>query len=280
MPSELNTEFADLYADYVLTSEEAEAAVETVNNYLFDRYAAGRDGRATPTPPDGLEALDDLPLALDGALSPDVIGRGFDGVIARLHGQQDTGSFYTPEEIVEFQVRRTVRPKMVDRLDAAGIATAGFDDAPSPATLADACTPAEAKRVFANLDTLSCLDPACGSGQYLVGLVDEIATVRKQLADRAGIDAHHATHVWQTCVRNVYGVDLLHEAVAMARLRLKLRALVALPQDAPESDIETIRDSGLLQHQIKQGNSLIGLTELPDIEQTREQATLSGGEWA
>lgn len=272
--------FADEVATFLLVSDDTDRALETVTEYLFERYAAAHlpDGEITP---EGLGSLEDLPLAFD-ELSPAIIGKGFDGVIARVHGQKDTGSYYTPEEIVDFQVRQTVRPSMRDRLDGGGVDVAGLDDVPTPAAIADACSPDEAKAVLAGLETFSSLDPACGSGQYLAGLTHELADVREALADRAELDVPRATHVWQTVTTNVYGVDIHQAAVEIAKLRLKLLTVEALPDDAPMEDIETIREGNALHWQIRQGNSLIGLTELPEStpNESTGQTTLSGGEWA
>lgn len=274
--------FVSEYANYLLTSEDREEAIETANEYLFDRYAAEYREDAVRDPPQGLDTLADLPLSLTGELSPDVIGEGFDGVIARLQGQKETGSYYTPEEIVEFMVERAVRPKLRDELDDAGIDVAHLDDAPEPGELAEACSEDEAIQLLGDVSSLSILDPACGSGQFLVGAVDEVADYRAALADRADIEAPYCAHVWQTATSNVYGVDLLQEAVEMAKLRLKLHTLASFPGHAPEEDLAEIREGRALHWQIKQGNSLIGCTEVPeDVSRTElKQAALAGGDWA
>lgn len=281
-PDELMSDFADTYANYVLQADDREVANEAANNYLFDRYAATyRDG-SDVEPPIGLERLKELPLGLDDELSPDVIGKGFDGVIARLQGQKETGSYYTPEEVVEFMVKQTVRPRLRDKLADAGVEVSELDDSPEPESLADVCSPNEAKQVLADISSLSILDPACGSGQFLVGAVDEVSEFRAALAGRAGIEAPEVAHVWQTATSNVYGVDLLPEAVEMAKLRLKLRTLASFPGWAPDEDLKEIREGRELHWQIKQGNSLIGFTEIPDGigEEEVKQAALTGGEWA
>lgn len=279
---ELMADFADAYADYVLQADSREKPIEAANDYLFDRYAVTYCDGSHVEIPDGLERLEELPLGIDDDLSPDVIGKGFDGVIARLQGQKETGSYYTPEEIVEFMVQRAVRPKLRDELADAGIGVDELEDAPEPEALARACSRDEAEQVLAGLSSLSILDPACGSGQFLVGAVDEVSEFRAALSRRAGIDAPQCAHVWQAATSNVYGVDLLPEAVEMAKLRLKLRTLASFPGEAPDGDLEEIRDGRSLHWQIRQGNSLIGFTEIPeDVSRTElKQAALTGGEWA
>lgn len=278
-----NDEFVDAYATYLLATDE-ENPLETANAYLFDRYAQRVDDTLDPSPPEGLEPLADLPLSFED-LSPDDIGLAFDGVIARLGAQGESGSFYTPPEIVEFMVQETVRAQIRDRLDNVGVDVSELDDKPSPEEIAAACSPEDAEAVLENLQHMSVLDPACGSGQFLVGAVDELATIREKLLARTDSERPWPWCVWQS-VGNVYGVDLLDEAVAMCRLRLKLRTLRALPDDAPQDDLERIREGRVLQHHIKQGNSLIGMTDLDDLEDALQQdepsgqTTLSGGEWS
>jgi type I restriction-modification system DNA methylase subunit len=284
--------FVDTYAAFVRDAANTNAAVETANTYLFDRYAhAHLADYPQPVAPDGLHQLADLQIDFEDGLSPDTLGRRFDHVVAQLHSRASTGSFYTPEEMVRFCVKSTVRPRVRDRLVNLGVDTSDIDDVarPDAATLADACSRTQAEAAFFDLSSMSILDPSCGSGQFLVGAVDELAAIRRALADRAGLAVPDPAHVWQSCTQNVYGVDLVAETVEMAKLRLQLRGLRALPSDPPDADVAAIRKGHELHWQVRQGNALMGMTGLEDLEnldaaeaaETQHgQTTLLGGSWA
>lgn len=283
--------FVDAYADFCQEADDSVAACETANAYLFDEYAASRlANHPCPDAPDGLEELAELPIGFGETLDPDTIGRYFDLTVARLHNRASTGSFYTPDTITEYMTTETIRPRVRDILDE----DVGVDDLPDDnhdipvEELAAACTPEQASAALGELASFSICDPACGSGQFLVPAVERVTEIRQALSDRTDADVHHAAHVW-AATHTVYGVDLVPETVRMARLRVKLRVLRALPAGAPqgvlEEDLPRVRESPHLSHQIKHGNSLIGISDMDKLEDALSQdepsgqTTLAGGDW-
>jgi len=148
-----------------------------------------------------------------------------------------TGSYYTPDYIVKYIVENTVGPVLGDKLDG--------------------CTSVEEKRE-AILST-KVLDPAMGSGHFLVEATDfiasELAEVTEPEEDKRDIDLARR-EVVKHCI---YGVDLNHLAVELAKLSLWI---ATLSEDKPLT---------FLDHHLKVGNSLIGadlydLNRHPDEE--------------
>jgi hypothetical protein len=140
-----------------------------------------------------------------------------------------TGSYYTPEYIVQYIVEHTVGP-VLDELRAKHV---GDEPALVSAILA-----------------VNVLDPSMGSGHFLVAAADYIArylvALGLQTVDAPGSEgelAYWRRRVAQGCI---YGVDLNPLAVELAKLSLWL-ATVA--RDRPLS---------FLDHHLRCGNSLIG----------------------
>ena len=151
-----------------------------------------------------------------------------------------TGSYYTPDYIVRYIVENTLAPlckgKSVDEILS-----------------------------------LKILDPATGSGHFLVGVVDYLA---EELITHP--DAPHITEVtdaetelayWRRRVVEscVYGVDLNPMAVELAKLSLWLHTVA---KGEPLS---------FLDHHIRCGNSLIGakienLSNLPELKKSRRKS--------
>jgi hypothetical protein len=128
-----------------------------------------------------------------------------------------TGSYYTPEYIVKFIVDRTVGPALATAVE--GKAT-------------------DAEKVAAVLE-VNVLDPAMGSGHFLVEAVEYIARYLVNLGvATAGKTAEEADlafwkrRVAQSCV---YGVDLNPLAVEVAKLSLWL---VTVAKDPPLSFLD------------------------------------------
>jgi hypothetical protein len=147
-----------------------------------------------------------------------------------------TGSYYTPDYIVQYIVENTVEPVLEDKLED--------------------CTSVEEKRE-AILST-KVLDPAMGSGHFLVEATDFIASrlaeVTEPEKDKRDIDLARR-EVVKHCI---YGVDLNHLAVELAKLSLWI---ATLSQDKPLT---------FLDHHLKVGNSLIG-ADLYDLNRHPEE---------
>ena len=133
-----------------------------------------------------------------------------------------TGSFYTPRSITEFLVRRTLHPLVVKR-SAAGILS------------------------------LRVVDPAMGSGAFLVGACHylaeqcEQALIREGAWDAASVTAgERASLRRQVAEQCLYGVDLNPTAVQLARLSLWLTTLASG------------KPLTFLDHHLSAGNSLLG----------------------
>ena len=148
-----------------------------------------------------------------------------------------TGSYYTPDYIVRYIVENTLGPlcenKTVDQILS-----------------------------------LKILDPATGSGHFLVGVVDYLAEelITHPSAPHMTETASEETELayWRRCVVEscVYGVDLNPMAVELAKLSLWLHTVA---KGEPLS---------FLDHHIRCGNSLIGakidsLSHLPELKRSR-----------
>jgi hypothetical protein len=143
-------------------------------------------------------------------------------VLARSGTRKATGTFYTPRAMTEYLVRRTLAPLVRDR------------------------TPDD---VLA----LRVLDPAMGSGAFLVAACRYLADAYEQALVRAGAltssdigPADRAAFRRAVAQRCLYGVDLNPTAVQLARLSLWLCTLAA---DRPLT---------FFDHHLCAGNSLAG----------------------
>ena len=174
-----------------------------------------------------------------------------------------TGSYYTPEYVVEYIVEETLGPLVDDiRTDLVGQTTYRKGDE-AAGTFADEF----AERIF----DLKILDPAMGSGHFLTSAIDylarEIIDAQERQAAQQGIETVDEEHDinWarrQVAQRCIYGVDLNPLAVELAKVSLWLRTLAA---EQPLA---------FLDHHLKTGNSLVG----SDIEEIEELESESGGD--
>jgi type I restriction-modification system DNA methylase subunit len=171
-----------------------------------------------------------------------------------------TGSYYTPEYVVEYIVENTLEP-LVDsiREDLAG--NVSYDDETGFAE-------EFADRIF----ELKILDPAMGSGHFLTNTIDylarEIIDAQERQAEQQGIETVEEDHDinWarrKVAQRCIYGVDLNPLAVELAKVSLWLRTLAA---EQPLA---------FLDHHLKAGNSLVG-SDIEDVLGQNDDASESG----
>lgn len=206
--------------------------------------------------------LDDTPGAADNEINPDVLGYIFEKYI----NQKAFGAYYTRTEITQYLCERTIHAVILDRIHENS--TRQFNDLNEVLVKLDAdlCR----LLLFTVLPKISILDPACGSGAFLVAamktLLDVYAAVYGKIrflndtnltAHLKDIDKQHPSINYYVRKRiitdNLFGVDIMEEAAEIAKLRLFL-VLVSSAQSVVQ--LEPLPN---IDFNIMTGNSLIGL---------------------
>ena len=138
-------------------------------------------------------------------------------IISKKQRRKEQGIYYTPEFVTDYIVKETVG-RFIKEHD------------------------------YNEIRTIKILDPACGSGSFLIRAYDELLNYHagERSKSLSELDQKDRLPVLLT---NIYGVDLDMQAVEITRLNLLLRTLTAkgkLPY---------------LSNNIREGNSLISGTE-------------------
>ncbi len=137
------------------------------------------------------------------------------------------------------------------------------------------------------LPNLSLLDPACGSGAFLVAAMKTLIYVYSTVIGRIHFLTDHSLNDWLKKIEsehlslnyyikkriitdNLYGVDIMEEATEIAKLRLFL-ALVSSAHDV--SELEPLPN---IDFNIMAGNSLIGLIRVDQTGFDAVQPTTKG----
>jgi Putative DNA-binding domain len=215
--------------------------------------------------------LDDTPGGDDNDMNPDVLGYIFEKYI----NQKAFGAYYTRTEMTEYLCERTIYKLVLDRIKTDGvpgvIAPVKFN------TISDLLFNLNADLcralLFDILPKLSILDPACGSGAFLVAAMKTLINLYSAIIGRIeflndrslknwlkDIHTKHPStnyYIKKTIITdNLFGVDIMEEATEIAKLRLFL-ALVASATSV--DDLEPLPN---IDFNIMAGNSLVGLLKV------------------
>lgn len=209
--------------------------------------------------------LDDTPGGNDDEINPDVLGYIFEKYI----NQKEFGAYYTRPEITGYLCEQTIYKLVLDKINADS--KRQFGSMPELLLNLDATL----CRLLLHdvLPGLSLLDPACGSGAFLVAAMKTLINLYSAiigkiefLHDRALSDwlattraAHPSLHYFikkRIITDNLFGVDIMEEGAEIARLRLFL-ALVASAHS-----VDQLEPLPNIDFNILAGNSLIGLLKV------------------
>lgn len=231
------------------------AEVPFLNGGLFERPYADvsldlPDAVFAPEPGDGLlEYLsrwtftisEEAPDEVDVAVDPELLGRVFENLISDDE-QSRHGVVYTPRPVVQFMCREALVPWLQERagLEEAWGRRILTDDAVLD-TYRDQHGTDDALLLCRALDEalggLTVLDPAVGSGAFLLGMLAELVRLRTLLWSQTHGRPPEQEEVrrWKLAIieRTLFGVDIEPLALELCRLRLWLSLVVDLSANAP-----------------------------------------------
>ncbi|MEE4357736.1 MAG: N-6 DNA methylase, partial [Desulfococcaceae bacterium] len=135
---------------------------------------------------------ENTPVEEDLALDPELLGRVFENLLAsynpetKTSARKQTGSFYTPREIVNYMVDESLTVYLKNSVKNWGIAAEQLDKNLRDLLSYDAVSPfAEdedrQKKIIRALDRCRILDPACGSGAFPMGILQKMVHILQKL---------------------------------------------------------------------------------------------------
>ena len=209
----------------------SDEVIEPILSELFDRF--------------NFTVMESTPFDVEVAVDPEMLGKVFEELVNERH---ESGAYYTPRPVVSFMCREALKgylegqdtgvtpeaiARFVDKRDTSGISSV-----------------ASAHKVAEVLDEVTIVDPACGSGAYLLGMMQELVELQTALFN-VGVDPKGLydlkMHVIQ---RNLYGVDIDDFAVNIAMLRMWLSLAIeyegATPPPLPNLDFKVLCGDSLL----------------------------------
>ena len=238
----------------------------------------------------------DIELSID----PEMLGRIFENLLAEMNpetgesARKNTGSFYTPREIVDFMVDNSILEYLKSKTKISEAKLYNLikwvkDDNYQMDFSLD-----EKKIIIDALHNVKTIDIACGSGAFPIGLLQKIvfileqidedaklwfdktissikdSLVRKEIKKKFDSGALNYIRKLKVIQNSIFGVDIQNIAVEIARLRTFLSLVI----EDTVSDIEEnrgIKPLPSLEFKFIIANSLVNLHDNTENSRKRNQ---------
>ena len=249
---------------------------------------------------------ENTPIEEEVALDPELLGKVFENLLASYNpetkstARKQTGSFYTPREIVNYMVDESLKAylkqTLVDKLKfKSEDADTSLDILFSYTEKEHAFSENECKGLIEAIDNCNILDPACGSGAFPMGILHKLvhilhkldpqneqwkerqinkahlledAAIREQTIESTKtafeqneLDYGRKLFLIENCI---YGVDIQPIAVQIAKLRFFISLVVDQRKHENKENLG-IKSLPNLETKFVAANTLIGL-EKPEAQ--------------
>jgi hypothetical protein len=205
---------------------------------------------------------EDMPLESEVAVDPQMIGYVYESlanVAEEIYDRNDLGIFYTPRVEVDFMCRRSMveyLSKNLSELPKEKFYHLIFDPTEERERIEGWFTKNQHwRRLEDTLNNLSVVDPACGSGAFLVGMLNVVSDVYRMIYKHIGNSLSDFALKNRVIQYSLYGVDVMPWAIHAAELRLWLQLIVET-----EFKKEDLRQHPLLPNlnlNLRVGDSLV-----------------------
>ena len=149
------------------------------------------------------------------SIDPEMLGKVFEELVT---GRNETGAFYTPRDVVTYMCRESLKSYLKnDKFVEFGEIKSN-----------------EIAKTREKLLKLKILDPACGSGAYLISILNEIVKLHKFLDNTEDNNENNYNLKLSIINNNLYGVDIDGIAIQIAQLRLWLSLIIEYEGKKPE----------------------------------------------
>ena len=188
------------------------------------------------------------------ALDPELLGKVFENLLGaynpetRETARNQSGSFYTPREIVNYMVDESIKAYLADKPKeiVESVLSDTFEYNPN--------LESQYKVIANRLKAIKILDPACGSGAFPMGLLNRMIDILQKIEPEQSVYDLKLSII-ENCI---YGSDIQNIAAQISKLRFFISLICDCEKDPskPNFGIPTLPN---LETKFVTANSLIAL---------------------
>lgn len=184
------------------------------------------------------------------ALDPELLGKVFENLLGAYNpetketARNQSGSFYTPREIVNYMVDESLIAYLGDTPFVRSIFSSYFEK--------DKDKTSEYQQIVAKLKAVKVIDPACGSGAFPMGLLNRMVDIIQKISPDENV-YDLKLNIIENCI---YGSDIQSIATQISKLRFFISLICDCEKEAskPNFGIPTLPN---LETKFVAANSLI-----------------------
>lgn len=215
------------------------------------------------------------PAEQELVVDPEFIGRIFE-MFMQSKDRKDKGAFYTPKDVTQYMSKNALKQYLLETFPDR---EREISQLVTNHTLMENTTDNELETLKNQLESVRIVDPAVGSGAFIIAMANELVEVSEAINDELGIEKDRFDLKEQFIARNLYGVDIDPSGIELC----KFRTWLYLMQDLDIGLDEFLTDNGEyalpnLEFKFFVGNSLAGdfkPTHITEELSTGYQSTLA-----
>lgn len=174
---------------------------------------------------------ENTPLELEVAVDPEMLGKVFENLInspeeedTGSNKRKETGSYYTPRSIVNYMCKQSLIHFIIN--SSSDTSQKQIENLVYDGDLTG-MTYRQAQSIMTNLKKIQVLDPACGSGAFLVEMLHILVEAQNILMNKALSTPKSLYELKLDIIQNnLYGTDIQEFATNIAKLRFWLSLAV------------------------------------------------------
>ena len=205
-------------------------------------------------------------------VDPEFIGRIFE-MFMQSDERSEVGAFYTPKPITAYMTKNALKQHLLGETDLTHVeAVSLVSDHSTPESLTDE----QIEAVDEALRSVTVLDPAVGSGAFIIAMLEELVAVSEALDEHRGDARTRFQLKEQFIADSLYGVDIDAGGIELSKFRVWLHLMQDL--DVGHDEFLASSDEFALPNlgfKFFVGNSLVGEHDPTNLDV--QQATLTGG---
>ena len=206
---------------------------------------------------------ENTPSDIQVALDPELLGKVFENLLGSYNpetsetARKDSGSFYTPREIVNFMVDESLKNYLTNKVN--DLSENQLDSLFNEAN--EKYTEPNNYKIIQQLKNIKILDPACGSGAFPMGILQRIVNLIQKCEEKNYSQKDLYELKLELIEKCLYGIDIQPIAVQICKLRFFISLICEQNKTDVSKDNYGFNPLPNLETKFVAADSLIGLKE-------------------